>query len=293
MDRKRRQKFRKRRKKRRDQTRAQRGGRLPDCSFGFAAEKMMLELDQTDKSDPEYRAQMLYFAAMESGDPARVLKLLDEALGLDPDCVDALRITVEIGCESRDDLVEGMQNTVQIAEEKLGKEAFEDDRGHFWGVVRTRPYMRARSRLAKLLCESGRFDEAAGHFLELLELDPHDHIGSRYRLLEIYLQQSKIDDAHELLSAYEDDPAATWQWGWILTVFLLGDEQGAADLLALAREDNPFVENYFTGRRQIPDHPSDSIRFGGEDEAQTTAFEIGAAWKAHPRAVQWLRQQTH
>ena len=73
-------------------------------------------------------------------------------------------------------------------ERALGAQAFEEDVGHFWGLLETRPYMRARAGLAASLWTAGDEVEAVEHYQDMLRLNPGDNQGHRYVLLGCLLQ---------------------------------------------------------------------------------------------------------
>src|SRR5581483_3160751 len=104
------------------------------------------------------------------------------------------------------------QKAVEAGERQLGPEPFKNEVGHFWGIVQTRPYMRARYDLAVELMGLGRDSEAADQFRELLRLNPNDDQGARYPLAQCLLLANRLDELDELLnrSTYHDDFAPEW-----------------------------------------------------------------------------------
>lgn len=77
---------------------------------------------------------------------------------------------------------------VEAGERALGSEAFEEWEGHFWGILETRPYMRARHGLALCLWEAGESKKAIEHYTEMLRLNPGDNQGIRYVLAGCLLE---------------------------------------------------------------------------------------------------------
>jgi tetratricopeptide (TPR) repeat protein len=108
---------------------------------------------------------------------------------------------------------------VAAAERELGSTAFIDDAGHFWGLLETRPYMRARFGLARAEYHLGNHSAAIAHAEELLRLNPQDNQGSRYVLLNWLLTKpDRRDDVAKLLRRY-DDASAEWEYGRALHLF--------------------------------------------------------------------------
>ena len=102
---------------------------------------------------PLSQAQDLMYEAFESHDPKERVELARKALELSPDCADAYVLLAE-QTKSRKEALELFEKGVAAGERALGPEAFQDDVGHFWGLLETRPYMRAREGLAS---PSGRW----------------------------------------------------------------------------------------------------------------------------------------
>jgi tetratricopeptide (TPR) repeat protein len=172
------------------------------------------------KADRKARAQDLFYQAMETRSSERAKALLEEAVALDPACVDALAVMVDVSDGDLEWRIAGMRTVVEVGQEDLGKRFFAENRGFFWGLLETRPYMRARQRLAALLLEAGRRDEALAEYEALLDLNPNDNQGIRDILLGQYLFTGRLDRATKLLKAYADDASAVFTWG--------GDESEAA-----------------------------------------------------------------
>ena len=94
-------------------------------------------------------AQDLIYQAFETRG-RRQLQLARKALEICPDCADAYVLLAErtSDVEKAHDLyLEG----VLAGERALGKEFFKEEAGHFWDLIETRPYMRARQGLAQCL----------------------------------------------------------------------------------------------------------------------------------------------
>jgi hypothetical protein len=109
---------------------------------------------------PREEAQELAYRAMDAEDEKEAFFFAKQALEKDPDCVDALITAAELGAESPDEFVAGLERAVEAGERSLGASFFEENKGHFWGIIETRPYMRARQLLAQALYEDGQVSKA-------------------------------------------------------------------------------------------------------------------------------------
>src|SRR5688572_14975205 len=157
---------------------------------------------------PLDRAQELMYDAWEATGARRV-KLARQALEISPDCADAYVLLAEEArslLEAKDRYEQG----VRAGERALGPAAFEEDAGHFWGIIETRPYMRAREGLASCLWRLGERRQAIEHYTDMLRLNPGDNQGIRYLLANCLLRENDQEALESLLNQYEDDVMAEW-----------------------------------------------------------------------------------
>jgi tetratricopeptide (TPR) repeat protein len=245
-------------------------------------------------SDRRFEAQQIAYDAMEAwdnGQAERALDLAGQALAIDDSCVDALMLVAQAGSETPEELLGHLTRAVDRGAAAFGPQYFEENRGYFWGLIETRPYMRARSQVAKLLAELGRLDESIAHHEEMLELCPNDNLGLRYPLLGIYLEAGRREAALRLLARYEDDGAAMFAWARVLLCLLADDEDGALEALQEARAANPHAEALLSGRKRRPRKELGYYTPGEESEAIVCFDCLGRAWKKHSEAKAWLEDQ--
>lgn len=245
-------------------------------------------LELTD-FDPVEEAQGFAYEAMEAEDPFEVLELTNKALQLDPDCSDALLLMARLTSRSLTEEIKKVKEIIARTEQKLGKKYFEENKGHFWGMVETRPYMRALSFLISALREKRKTAEAIRQAEKMLELNPNDNQGIRDTLLGMYLETGNLDGARKLFKKYPTEYMAVFLWGQMLERYLSGDLKGAARIYRRASERNPYVFDYLTGRRRPDFELEDFYSPGDENEAILCLEEIGPAWQKHPEAIEWMK----
>ena len=107
-----------------------------------------------DNLSPVEQAQQLMYDAWDSSGKARV-KLARRALAISKDCADAYVLLAEETARTLEEATEFYRQGVQAGERALGPEIFEEEVEHFWGILETRPYMRAREGLAACLWQLG------------------------------------------------------------------------------------------------------------------------------------------
>jgi len=230
----------------------------------------------------------MIYEALESDGEERI-RLADEALAISPDCADAYVLLAE-HCGDLEQALELYQQGVAAGERALGKKAFRECAGHFWQVLQTRPYMRARLGLAQCLWEAGRRDEAVAHFDEILRLNPNDNQGVRYVLASCLLDLNRDAELVRLLDDYRDDGCAEWLYTQALAAFRgQGDSPQARKWLARGAKANKHVAAYLLGNKALPQEAPEHVTVGGESEAISYAFDFLPGWRSTPGALGWMR----
>ncbi|MDY7011934.1 MAG: tetratricopeptide repeat protein [Planctomycetota bacterium] len=223
-------------------------------------------------------------------DEERAAQICRKALEIYPDCVDALHMLADIESQWQRDFVAGVKKAIEAGRRDLGEEYFRENKGHFWGLIETRPFMRAMGALAEALADNEyHLDEAISVHEEMLELNPGDNQGIRYGLLGCYLAKKQYWKAQTLLDQYPDEICAFFLWGRVLLDYATQGEEKAAKTLRNARKENPHVEQYFFPRKQKPRQQPGTYSIGGESEAVICAQLLHVAWKAHSPARKWLQ----
>ncbi len=255
--------------------------------FSLAGPSRLDTLDDAE-SDAKDEAQELAFEAMEAESEAGARKLAKRALKLDPDCVDALVLLTSLEAHTPKEAIAGLQKAVAAGERSLGAKFIEENKGHFWLILETRPYMRALGELANLLGGEGIRLDAIRIYEKMLELNPNDNQGVRDSLLGAYLCIDDLQGAGRLLKKYKEDGGANFAWGRLLERFLAGDQAGARAALKQARQANHFVELFMTAQKPIPQEQPEMYSMGSEEEAVLCMDAVGRALALHKDAVFWL-----
>ncbi|MGA2572200.1 MAG: hypothetical protein ABSF23_16965 [Terracidiphilus sp.] len=243
------------------------------------------------EADAKDEAQQIAFDAMEAESEAQARKLAKRALKLDPDCVDALVVMTDLDARSQRERIQGLQKAIEAGERSLGAKFIGENKGHFWLLLETRPYMRALELLAGELKCAGLNADAIRIYERMLALNPNDNQGVRDPLLGLYLAASDLAGAGRLLKKYKEDSMANFAWGRVLERFLAGDRSGARAALKKARAANRFVELYLTAQRPLPEDPPEMYSPGSEEEAVLCLSNLSGAWAEHKEAAFWLYDQ--
>jgi len=230
------------------------------------------------------------YDAWDANDKKRRIALAEKALELSPLCADAYVLLAQETAGNSDQAIELYRQGVEAGEKAIGKTAFRDDVGHFWGLLETRPYMRARHGLAQALWNKGLRDETVTHYRDMLRLNPNDNQGIRYLLLDCLLILGRDDDAAKLVKRYRDDGSAAWSWSRALLTFRRsGDCPESRSVLSQAIGDNTHVAALLLGDKKMPRQLPAYIGMGDENEAVAYVHGAAAAWATTSGALAWLK----
>jgi tetratricopeptide (TPR) repeat protein len=152
--------------------------------------------------------------------------------------------------------------------------------------------MRARAGLAMALMEEAEYDEAIGHFQELLRLNPGDNQGNRYHLARCLLEADRLDELDGLLNRAEYKDEFSPEWAYTRTLLSYrrgGDSPEARRQLTEARRANPHVVPLLTGSAEMPPLAPLSYSTGSVDEAVSCVLLYGPAWAQTEGALAWLQ----
>jgi tetratricopeptide (TPR) repeat protein len=237
---------------------------------------------------PVEEAQDLMYEAWDARGAQRVA-LARKALEISPDCADAYVLLAEETARSLEQARDLYAQGVAAGERALGEQMFKEDAGHFWGILETRPYMRARAGLAQCWWLLGEREAAAAHYQEMLRLNPNDNQGVRDVLANCLLELGRDVELGKLLKDYKEDGSATWLYTWALWAYRQeGDGPGSRRRLKEALKQNKHVPDYLLGRKRIPRELPELIGFGDEDEAIAYAASALVNWRQTSGALEWL-----
>jgi len=244
-------------------------------------------IPEVEPASPLERAQEVMYEAWEARGSRRV-QLARRAIEISPDCADAYVLLAEMArtpTEARDLYEQG----VQAGAHALGPRAFEEDAGHFWGIIETRPYMRARAGLASVLWRLGEHQQAIEHYRDMLRLNPGDNQGLRYILANCLLREGDDEALGQLLGQYPDDVAAEWTYTRALRLFRREGASPQADqTLKEAMRKNRHVPRYLLGKKRLPQSLPTLVGLGDDSEAAVYAAGATDIWQRTPGALEWL-----
>ncbi|HEY4592308.1 MAG TPA: tetratricopeptide repeat protein, partial [Thermoanaerobaculia bacterium] len=242
----------------------------------------------SQEGSPRDRAEELLERA-ERALGRRGVLLARQALEVWPDCADAYSFLAR-RAPDRESAVRLYELGMAAGERAMGAGAFEQA-GHFWGILETRPYMRARAGLAKVLVEQKRLGEAVEHYQEMLRLNPNDNQGVRHTLVNLLIELGRDEEAWRLFESYPEDGALLEFPRALLSFRRHGDSPEARQALKGAIQLNLFVPGMLLGDLEPPPR-GDFYSPSGEREAGLYLTLSRGTWAQTEGALEWLRKRT-
>ena len=247
-------------------------------------------MDDLPKSNTKKgRSQDLVLEAYEQSAP-KGKKLVKQALELDPDNADAYNYLASIETDV-DKALAFYKKAIEVGERSLGLEFMKHNKGHFWGLIETRPYMRAKAGLSECLFAKNRINAAIDIYREMLELNPNDNQGVRYLLSTVLLGKKDLSDYESFIKNYEEEDCALWHYNNALYHFKKQGKSTKSDKALLkAYNFNHHVMDYMLGLKVIPDEPPHYIGRGDENEAIAYIFDAIHTWGKTDGALDWMHE---
>ncbi|SDS36341.1 SEC-C motif-containing protein [Paenibacillaceae bacterium GAS479] len=238
------------------------------------------------------QARELLITADREPNSRKRIELAEQAMKLDPGNADIYLIYSQEANTVREALHYAKLG-MEAAKTSLGADFFKKNTGHFWGLIETRPFMRAKFAYAQLLQEDDNDKDAASQYEELLTLCPNDNLGARYELLAIYLNQNELKLAQQLFDEHEEHTTNVLYDQLVLEYLKNGISDRLAPLASAARKANPYVIAYVTGQKKLSRLQNDYITVGDESEAENYAYRHRKLWIKPELAKlrSWLNQQ--
>jgi tetratricopeptide (TPR) repeat protein len=239
---------------------------------------------------PLAQAQAMAYEAFGQFDPADRVRMARQALEICPDCADAHVILAEHADGAREALAH-YERGVAAGERALGPEGFREAVGHFWGILASRPYMRAREGLAHALWSAGRSDQAIDHLLEMLRLNPNDNQGIRYTLVPWLLTLERDVEVETFLQErYQDAAWNAWFTRGLIEFRRHGDTPQGRVFLRRGHKQNRFILPWLLEDEPFPVEGPSGYSLGTPEEAYLYVRGSRCAWRSTPGAIGWLRR---
>ena len=180
--------------------------------------------------------------------------------------------------------VENFESAIKVAVEMIAN----DGEVIYWQDEITRPYMIALQDLGNLFNDNKDYDSAKKVYKLLLNLNPADHQGIRYKLINILIEKNERKEINELFSIYKDDKTAIWSYSKVLYYYKNKNMFMAKDALKDAVSRNKYIALKlikWTAFMQMSGIYINPVLF---NEANFYCEESISLWKNTKGSIDWL-----
>jgi len=247
-------------------------------------------IDKREALTPLEKAQDIMFEAA-GANGRKPAKLARRALAVCPDCADAYVMLASEEDEpepAKELFLQGIQAGERALKSLFGDNVIDERTVEFWGVLETRPYMRALAGLTHPLWFLGENEECIRYQQRLMELNPNDNQGIRHPLIAALLEVGRDDEADALLKKYAADTSAAMKYSRALWSFANQDRSVADRTLDDAFDSNPFIPGFMRDIATMPTGMPSYIEPGGAGEAIEYILRYGRTWLAREGAGEWM-----
>ena len=187
---------------------------------------------------------------------------------------------------------EAISGVIELFGESLGDGFIEQNKGHFWLIQETRPYMMLRARRAEFAFSEKRYQACADELAELLELNPNDNQANRYRLLNCYVLLQQWDNVQTLLTRFDEQSAFTLATQALMLFTQQQDSKQARDAKNQLKKYNKYIEKFLTSQAKMPKETPEYYGLGDKNEAvYYLVFGGKQAWQSVSGSLFWLRRR--
>lgn len=261
---------------------------IEEYGMGGAEEELLL---LNISGSPKEQEQALLQKAMQTNSSNRRIQLAEAALEVYPDSPDAYLILAE-EAEKEADARAFLKAGMDAGERELGEAFFTENKGHFWDLHETRPYIRICKSYADSCWFSGNAEEAQQVLEHILELNPEDNTGARYLLTAAYLYTNKLKKTEKVLEKFGNDAAATVAYDrMVLEYKKNGITSQLKMLYRVARNVNKHVPDYLLGIKRLPHNLPDFVGMGDANEAIEYVIVHSRLWTSLPDLLKWMLKQ--
>jgi tetratricopeptide (TPR) repeat protein len=240
------------------------------------------EMDLT----PEEQAQDLVYEAYELT-PAKAKKKIEEALKLDSNCIEAY-LYLASKEKKAEKVLETLDKGIAIGRKKFGGKFLKQNKGDFWGIHETRPFMSCLFQKANLLMYEEKTAESVAIMEEMLELNDGDNQGVRYPLLSALITLGDAEKFKKYDKMFAGEKSVQMLYSRALFAFITeGASANAHKKLTKAFEANPFVVKFLFDK-DFQFSESKAYSPGSPEEAENYLSHALIPWYSLEGAMEWL-----
>lgn len=212
---------------------------------------------------------------LEQGNEEEAGRYFFKSIEIDPTYADRYNHLANIAWRKEDwKQAEGLyQKALELAEPEIK----DIPKGGFWGMLESRPYMRALHGLGLTAWKQSRLEEAIGIFKQMLKLNPNDNQGARYLMGPLYHQLGNLEEAARWYERNGDDPHNLYNYG--LALIQQNKLERVARILIFAIFTNPYIAPMLLGDKLPKTDWWHGISWAEPEYAEDYMIEYSSWWE--------------
>ena len=220
---------------------------------GLTSKKKSSKMSADDYLDMAYEAETREEA----------VEFAKKALKEDSNCVDAKLLIIQSEEES-ETTKKQLEELIKGETKRLEKEGYfsKDNIGHFYGILQTRPYMRARAAYIELLVLMSKYKKAVAECEDLIRLSENDNMGIRYNLICLYAMLEDLVAAKALMNKYKEDSFGML-YPMAVLYYRLDDYDNAKSIIRKIFKKNKDFRDFVAGKLLLSKEEIENIISGG------------------------------
>jgi tetratricopeptide (TPR) repeat protein len=222
-----------------------------------------MKIKKISVANQERSDDLLFEAYAEKSNKKRI-KLLNDSLIYNPYNTDSL-IALSKFTKNLYTRLEELQLAIEIATlvlENSDEDYFSvENIGIFWGLVETRPFMRAQQYHILTLMEVEYYYEAIHRCKQLLVLCENDNMGIRYILMKLFALTKNLPEALQLIEQFDED-LFTFKFPFALLLFHTQRYEEAENELSFLLESYPFAKSIIIYNKKPNEKEIESLSYG-------------------------------
>ena len=229
------------------------------------------EIREEQYDDNAERSIRYYEQALEAPSKKKAIELLDYALNLDSNNLDAFLFLQRLKTKDDTDFLAQVKKREESVYENYRKSGFlTENKGHFYAITSTRPYIRMLRSIVEVSSMLGDYETTIRYGKKILTLNRHDNTGVRYILSGLYVNLRDFASFETLWRKFPGEGSSFYLADKALVAGLQGNLPLYQRRLAALKKANLMLYYFFlTGETDwLDDRTIDSYVVDSVDEAQ-------------------------
>lgn len=237
--------------------------------------------------DDEARSDDILEQAYNADTKMKAKELAKKALIIYPDNIDAMCFLAELENKDSRKLM-AYDKAIDKAEELL-KDYFDDSVGHFWGIIETRPYLRAKAGRVRVFIYMKKYKEALTECEDILRLNKDDNMGMRYILINLCCYLKEFDKLEKVIKDFNEDTSYVL-FPQVIMYFKQGNMEKFKEYLNLLNESNQYIINMLTGKEKMLNEIPKYYSLNSKEEAFFIVGDAEYLLEQNPDFIKYLKE---